>query len=490
MKNYLKSIALAGLTIGLSSVSQAQQQATILEFPNEDLGEHEYGYSAVECGGYSVFGTEFNRTINVFRYGQFYFQAVGPQGSQFGHALGMTRNWIAAGAPSESYNSGYGQGAVYLSKSHHGNHTNNFNVKIYPLTPADYDNFGDAIDMENEWLIVGASGGGYIEIWKDNNGSWQRTQKIVSPITSGNSFGTTVAIRGQHLVVGDPDNDLVYLYKINHQTWTLADTYTPNMSTWGRPYTTFGGTVHYTARFGWDVDITYGYVIVGDPAAEKAAILSINNDQLSLAHTLLPPGYDAQNPTFYGQFGHAVAILYNRALVGAPIGQQGVPHEPPRPEQGKVHMYTDGYQYKGHMYVGEPDGYEVKGLGRSIAIDEDQVLAGAEYTDNFDRRLNEGVAFRMPFWYVYSSGHLKKGEQIISTANETLVYPSPTKGNTVTIETNGASVISIEAISAMGEATPLNHNSNQAEVNTLNPGVYHLNIQTSEGLIIGKFVKQ
>ncbi len=502
-KTFLYWVVVGVTCLGVQQKIQAQSTATVLSFPNTSVNEHEFGYSSVEFAGYSVFGTEFNRTINVFKNNKFLFQTEGVVNS-FGRALAMNRNWLAVGTPQDGntkseFSSIEKTGSVYLSKCINGVPQNSFLQKLTAANPRKDDRYGDALDIDGSWMVVGGgtdffSTNGFIEIWKQTSTGWERKHTITPTVKSA-VFGKSVAIKGDYMVVGAPGERKVYVYKKSNEIWSLLTTYSPELTTWGKPiyFPDRNGNLvlhGYESNFGFDVDITSGAIIVGDPNADKAAILAIQGSQLVRTHTLVAPP-EPDRGDFGGQFGYSVAIQYNRALVGAPFAGNAPSTTSPGSfvTQGRVHMYTDGYQYKGYMRVGNPSGLIVKGLGRSVAIDEDQVLAGAEYTDNLNNRLNEGTAFRMPFWFVFQSGRVGMPETPASLATGAL-YPNPATEDQVSVSLADEAVRSVKAIALNGSVFDLCIQKNKVDIRSLKAGLYVIKIESDKGVSTSRFIKQ
>ncbi|GAL84276.1 hypothetical protein CHU_0791 [Sporocytophaga myxococcoides] len=483
VRNLKKGLAAA---LMVSASFMAHGQATRLQFPNPNLIK-EWGFSVTEYNGYSLVGSEFGNGLNVFKNNQLLFQTSGSGTGLFGYSNSMNGSWIAAGAPQTG---NANQGAVYLSKHLNGNPQNNFNTVITALNPGAHDQFGRAVDIHDNWMVIGAPNvnnshhGGYIEIWNFVNNAWVRNTVIANG--SGNTdadFGISVAIRGNKIVVGAPGDHSIYIYKYQNNVWSLEQGYAPNPSTWGIPlYDPYSGYTYLT-NFGYDVDITDNHVIAGDPSARKAAVLVFQNNLWSLKSTLVP---SVTSGTGTGdRFGHSVAIQYNRAVVGAPRGASAGPN----PEQGKVYLYTDegGYKYKGIMNVGNPSNLVARALGYSVAIDSDNVLAGASNSDNLLTIGNEGAAFRMPFYqYVpYRSAH--DFEFTSETTGKTVIYPNPASGEEVKLS-NNVSVVSAEAVSVLGEITPLVVTEGGINVSSLKKGIYNIKIKTDTEILTEKLV--
>jgi hypothetical protein len=489
MKKTLRKPLLVATMFFATLIAEAQT-ATRLQFPNPN--KHVYfGSSVTEYNGHSIIGTEFRDRIHLFQNATHKFEAVGPQNSWFGYAHSMSSNWIAVGAPKiNTY-----AGRVYVSKSVNGQYQNNFSTYLTALTPGAYDEFGKAVDIHNNWLVIGAPNtassihGGYIEIWKESGNSWVRSQKITpAGLPTNADFGISVAIRGDRLVVGAPGIKKIYIYKLVNNVWQQEQIYQPNLATWAPTTTDAWGNIVYLSKFGFDVDITDGLLIVGDPEARKAAILTRNGNVWQLTNTLNPPA--AAGPYNSDQFGYSVAIQYNRAVVGAPYPAQGGV----RPNEGKVYLYTDGYQFKGHLYVGNNPSLSVSGLGYSVAIDSDNVIGGAPYTNNLGSNVPvEGAAFRIPFYYVYQSGSWRASAEAESamdmSATSISLYPNPVNGELVNVKASEA-IEAVEAVSTTGTVITLGVSDNTIDVSALETGVYALKIRTASGVKVEKLVKE
>ncbi len=490
-KNVLTSVAFMG-SVGSAL---AQSTATYLQFPHVNDGHNEYGYSTCEFNGHSAVGTLGYNSFQFYKNNQFQFRAVGPAGTRFGHSLAMNSNWLVAGAPfydaTPSNTSTSNHGAIMLSKTVNGNYVNNFNITLTAQTPTHNDQFGESIDIDGTWLVVGANqtagGKGYIEIWSQNsaNTTWNRIQKIQpSSLVNGANFGYSVAIKGNFIVVGAPGVNKIFLFKNNNSVWSQVAEYTPNISTWGS-----------TTQFGWDVDITDGNLIVGDPSAMKAAIFSINNTTgaLTLTHTLLHP-----TSVFSGYFGESVAIQYNRALVGAyrSFHPYNPPTNPPPagPYKGNVFFFTDGYVYKGRMNTPTVSGVATEGLGGSVAIDSDNVLAGARFTNNSNVGVSGsyGAAYRMPFWQAI--GFMRESttsEEDPTVELTTIMYPtSISSSEGLHVNVGVGKIMKAYAFSISGGMNELAVSGNNINTSSLPTGVYTITIETETGKYSEKIVKE
>ena len=154
----------------------------------------------------------------------------------FGHSVSVNNGIIAIGAINEDIKTEqserYGAGAVYLYKLNDDNIVS-FTQRIQ--SPSVYWNaeFGNAITMDGQWLVVGeknanpgyyAWGTGAAHIYKiKTDGTAELTTSIYSPEpTEQGYFAHSVAIDGDRLVIGAPGEDsdngsqsgVVYVYQV------------------------------------------------------------------------------------------------------------------------------------------------------------------------------------------------------------------------------------------------------------------------------------
>ncbi len=195
-------------------------------------------------------------------------------------------------------------------------------------TQAGADAYAKSIATSNSYTIVGAgresdvsgadSGAAYI--YSNTTGALLHTLVNPNPYSTGtgDQFGQSLAITDTHAIVGAYQEDdaggagsgKAYIYS----TTTGALLYTldnPNA------YDTSAGD-----RFGWSVDISENYAIVGAYAEDdtggllssgKAYVYSLSNGQL--VYTLSNP--NASGTVAEDWFGYAVSITDTHAIVGA-----------------------------------------------------------------------------------------------------------------------------------------------------------------------------
>jgi len=141
----------------------------------------------------------------------------------FGVSVSIDKSTIAIGAHKSDCNEGT-KGYVCVFEK---NGTSWLETqKLLAPDGADYNRFGERVDIENEKLIVSSviAGGAY---YFEKGSSWVFKQKITSPNFSGNDgFGIQVSLSNNYLLIGaGSDSELytnqgaAYLFKFEGTSW-------------------------------------------------------------------------------------------------------------------------------------------------------------------------------------------------------------------------------------------------------------------------------
>ncbi|MHC5063262.1 MAG: FG-GAP repeat protein [Planctomycetota bacterium] len=143
-------------------------------------------------------------------------------------------------------------------------------AKITAFDMAPSDHFGSAVALSKQVALIGsiwdddvgsASGAAYI--YERDNDEWVFRQKLL-PDSSGEAFGTSVAIRGDRAIVG--------AYATDGFDAGAAWIYEKIGGTWERVYKiTRPAGVSIYAQFGAAVDIENNMAVVGAPSAASGA---------------------------------------------------------------------------------------------------------------------------------------------------------------------------------------------------------------------------
>ncbi|MBL8873046.1 MAG: DUF642 domain-containing protein, partial [Planctomycetaceae bacterium] len=191
------------------------------------------------------------------------------------------------------------------------------------LRPNDYrqgggGDFGYSVAISGDTLLVGAPGdnergfnAGAVYVFGRSGSSWSQQAKIVgSTTTSGNRFGTSVAISNDKLVVGQPgtnsgtdSNETAFFYVKSGNTWSERNRFS------------------FTGDYGRAVSISGNRALVGLPDYVQG-----NGSPIGLVSYFEFDGFSWQfrqnfspaDPQNFERFGESVSINGNQFVIGAP----------------------------------------------------------------------------------------------------------------------------------------------------------------------------
>ncbi len=249
------------------------------------------------------------------------------------------------------------------------------------------DYFGGSVAVSEDTVVVGAydnddngTNSGSVYIYDRNFGgsnNWGEVKKILaSDGASGDSFGISVAISGDTVVVGairDDDNGFwsgsTYIFERNHG----------GNNNWGEVKKILASDGTPDDWFGWSVAISEDTVVVGarfdDDNGEDSGSAYIyernhgGNNNWGEVKKILP-----SDEAVFDQFGSSVAISEDTVVVGALDDDNGY-------QSGSAYIYKRNFG--GNNNWGESkkilasDGAEWNWFGWSVAISRDTVVVGA-----------------------------------------------------------------------------------------------------------------
>ncbi|HSG69825.1 MAG TPA: FG-GAP repeat protein, partial [Planctomycetaceae bacterium] len=255
------------------------------------------------------------------------FPAWGSDSHQFGISVSISGDRMAVGAP---YDNSVGDetGAVYLFEFDGLQWT--FADKLIGLDAAPFRQFGRAVDISGERLVVGAPfddeaypNAGAVYVFDLIAGSWTETAKLLAPdnsIQQGRSdqFGWSVSLSGNRTLVGKPGDDhtnaggasvwdsgSAYIFGFDGMSWGLETKITPSSRSVG-------------ANFGISVSLITDRVMIGAPGESfdllTGGVYIFDHDGVSWSQTLRIPSFVASG------FGHEVSLSDNWAFAGVNDG--------------------------------------------------------------------------------------------------------------------------------------------------------------------------
>ena len=397
---------------------------------------------------------------------------------RFGADVAIQGRLIAVGAPATMSPDAGKSGAVYIYEEGIGGW--GLRTRLAGCTGADAG-FGFAVDMDDEWLVVGA-------VPPRTNGTYERAEAgsvcvyrretgggfTLASHLSGNvqsvpdQFGVDLALHAGRLAVAAREgNDVglgfVRIYKYDGEAWNLEAHLSP------------GGAV---SSLGSSVALSGDTLVAGnihDPPNQAGAVYIYKRDASAwrLAERLVA---SVRRPA--ALFGNRVAIDAGIVAVAAIRDGDLV--------EGGIYVYpreASGLGPPVALRLPRPEGLER--LGESVTVSSEAVFA-ATLTGRYG-----------PSLYVFDRTFLTTPNEPAPTVplRSVLVYPNPTTGTVtlrVTLPTPGAAFVRVYDMLGRLMATHVRQlgsgvNEVKLDGGNLEPGNYSVSVTTGMALISGSF---
>ena len=286
------------------------------------------------------------------------------------------------------------------------------------------DNFGSAIGVEGNTMIVGASGfsltqssqeGAAFVYVRNPNGAWTLQQQLTpdSLLLPSYRFGSCVGINGDTAIVGSPGEKAAYIFVRNGTTWTRQQRIgiSSAVGTPGDTCAVSGNTV-IIGSVSDGGNIGYIYVRNGSVWTQQAILTRI-------------PG------TIEGFNSASVAIEGDTVAIGTTNDNN---------LRGSVQVFVrSGTTWTPQQRILANDGASIQQLGRSVTIEGDTIVAGATFASS-------GNVFRPGAAYVFvRSGGVWTQQQKLAASdprsNSQFGVSAAIEGNTAIISSVGFAYI-------------------------------------------------
>lgn len=289
-----------------------------------------------------------------------------PGDRSLGESVAISRDVIVLGAPLDD-STGIASGAAYVYVRQGGTWT--LQSQLTPADAAPNQQFGDAVSIDGNTLIVGAyldntrgRNAGAVYLFARSGAHWiQRAKLTASDASDFAFFGSALAIKGNAFLVGAPTAETAYLFGLQNGQYVEQ----ARIAAFARASNDY-------SAFGASVSLDSHALVIGAPLdSEKghhagAAYTFHRNGSYLVPHAKLV----ATTPEPEAEFGTAVAIDDFTLAIGAPYaGEQN---------QGVVEMFHRQYsRWLPRNQVATGAGDSSAFFGASVDLHDAIFLGGA-----------------------------------------------------------------------------------------------------------------
>ncbi len=261
------------------------------------------------------------------------------QSDAFGTSVGISGETIVVGAQNDTIGGNLAHGSAYVFVRTGMNWIEQ--QKLLASDGTAFDHFGFSVAISGETLVVGAYGNdfganqlqGAAYVFVRTGTSWSQQQKLTASVGAAfNSFGISVAVSGETLVVGAMGDDVganinqgsAYVFVRTGTSWSQQQKLT---ATDGAAGDDFGGSVAISGET----------VVAGAPFDDVGA-----NQSQGSAYVFVRTGTNwsqqqklsASDGAAGDQFGTSVAISGESIIIGAKYGNTGA-----NDDQGSAYVF-------------------------------------------------------------------------------------------------------------------------------------------------------
>ena len=301
----------------------------------------------------------------------------------YGFVVALSGNTLVVGASIDTTN-GVTGGAAYVYVR--DGHTWSLQQKLFASDPANFAQFGVAVDIAGDTIVVGAYGDddsgfhtGAAYVFRRNGTTWTEEQKLkASDAAPDSSFGQSVSLSGQTIAIGAPSQSspdalfsgAVYVFVNDGAGWQQQDKIKANNT---QERQALGSTVSIS---GDTIVAAAPGELIGEPSDDfnnvlsKGAVYIFERTGTSWDHQ---KRFFERDRNRTGGFAVRAAIDGDTIIVGDPTFDAGARFT------GAVFVYErNGNGWSLKYTLAANDGQFLQAMGFAIAISGDTVIAGTQ----------------------------------------------------------------------------------------------------------------
>ena len=317
------------------------------------------------------------------------------QFDQFGSAVAISGDTILVSAPRKSVDGTPQRGVVYLFARDAGGADAWGQVARFAEDVGSFGLYGSALAIDGNRFVVGAEGANTVFIYQRSAAGatdWQLLKSIRSSRSTGNdNFGTAMALEDDRLLVGASLDDLVEGDFDNKGAAYIFERNEGGADNWGEVARLTEGAIRRSGRFGRAVALRGDLIAIGashsqrDPVelSSVGTLYIFQRDESAEMGWRAAATLDAaESVNAYRSLGRAVAINNQQVLGGAP-GYIAADEIEQDAEQGAVYLFAanqDGaWSETGRWTLNPP--LNGARLGNALSTDGASTVVGASGFD-------------------------------------------------------------------------------------------------------------
>jgi hypothetical protein len=293
-------------------------------------------------------------------------------GNRFGTAISSDGTLLVIGSPQENIGSANARGAAYVFELVDARYEQR--AQLVASDGAAGDQFGAAVAIAGNRIVIGApeednnggTGAGAAYVFQRNGQNWTQQQKLLAPDgATGDAFGYAVAISGNNLVIGAPfDNLEGSLVNAGSAHW-----FGEQANNWQYRQRVIDSVAVDNSHFGRSMALSNTVLAIGAPDFNQqrgaVSLMSIAASPAVLTERYAEP--DAQVGDF---FGDALAVSAQHLAIGRPGGLL-------RTGANRGAVIVQGLQLPQSSVLLDPLGVAGDRFGAALQISGAQVIVGA-----------------------------------------------------------------------------------------------------------------
>jgi hypothetical protein len=397
-KRVFQVVVLLGLTLAFAPAAIGQSivgESAKLLATDGGSGDR-LGWTVSVSGNRALFGAPFDSDL-AFESGTAYVfnlesgawaqaahlvASAAAREDHFGHAVALSADVAAVGAPASDL-AAFDAGAVYVFRVVSDAWSEE--AQLLASDAQAEDKFGSCVALSGDWVAVGAPEdddlgfrSGAVYLFRFDGAQWREEAKLVgSGVGENSAFGKAVSLDGDWLAVGSlASGGAVYVFEFDGTAWNQQHVLP-------RP----GGS---SDRFGQSVSLSGDVLLVGAPGESSAAfsggaVFAYRFDGVDWLGDGKWVAFDAAK---FDQFGSDVGVSGNVAVVSAPSDDDGGVNA------GSAYVYMDdGTAWTLQAKLLPSDIAATDGFGRSVAVRPGLALVGSPADDDAGSASGSAYAF-------------------------------------------------------------------------------------------------